>query len=112
MYQPTLTSATILAETRIDDEALILFGEIEAAGPIRYTYLLAAFVAGSDEPAAIVSSEVNEFAAGPEDGSHFLCLFAPEGHFNFGPDNAWANRDTFIAAALSILRDRLARVAT
>lgn len=110
MYQPTLKSATILAETRIDDEHLVLFGDIEAVGPIRYTYLLAAFVAGSDEPVAIVSSEVNEFTARPGEGSNFLCLFSPEVHLNFGPDNAWADRDTFLAAALSILRDTKARV--
>ena len=111
MYLPTLKSATILAETRIDGDHLVLFGHIEPLGPIRYTYLLAAFVDGSDEPVACVSSEVNEFASRPEDGSHFLCLFLDDGHYNFGPDDAWADRDTFLAAAISVLHDALAPVA-
>ena len=110
MYLPTLKSATILAETRADGDHLVLLGNIEPLGPIRYAYLLAAFVAGNDEPVAVVSSEVNEFASRPEDGSHFLCLFHADGHFNFGPDDAWADRDTFLAAALSVLKDALTPV--
>ena len=107
MYLPTLKSATILAESRANSDHLVLFGHIEPLGPIRYAYLLAAFVDGSDEPVAIVSSEVNEFASRPEDGSHFLCLFLADGHYNFGPDDAWGDRDTFLAAAVSVLKDAL-----
>ena len=107
MYQPTLKSATILAEHHHEGDHLVLLGNIEPIGPIRYAYLLVAFSPGSDEPVAIVSSEVNEFASRPDDGSHFLCLFAADGHYNFGPDDAWADLDTFLAAALSVLKDAL-----
>jgi hypothetical protein len=107
MYSPHIKSAKPLLRYRLPPYTFVLLGEIESIGLIGYLYLLIAMKDDEKAPSLFVSAEVNSTVDKCGGGSHFLCIFDPEGHHNLGHHNQWANLDIFAAKALEIATQRL-----
>ena len=99
------------AETRqvfkIGQFTAALLGNIRAAGPVEYLYLLIVFEGNSQTPCLIVASEVNQLASRLGGGSHFLGLFRDESHSNLGSSDDWADEARFTQEALRIVQKEM-----
>ncbi len=107
MYKPLITSAKPLLRYRLAPYTFILLGEIESLGVIEYLFILFAIKDEENAPELFIASEVNAMAATLGGGSHFLGVFDPQGHWNLGASDQWANLDLFAAKALEIATTRL-----
>ena len=107
MYGPQIKSAKPLLRYRLAPYTFIILGEIESIGPIGYLYILGAVKDGEKAPNLFVSSEINSTVGKWGGGSHFLCVFDQEGHWNMGDDDQWANLDIFAAKALEVATERI-----
>ncbi len=85
---------------------VVCFDQIESEGRIQYAFMTVVFDDASHQPVLFVASEVNAMAASLGGGSHFLGVFAGEGHANYGASNDWADPKKFFPEALRIARER------
>jgi hypothetical protein len=76
---------------------------------VKYLYTLAVHAKGGGQPILFVTSEYNKMPPERRSGSHFLGVFAGDGHINLGASDDWADRDRFRTRALEVARERLAQ---
>ena len=102
-YAPAVVSANVVAHAPLGEKyTMQLLDNIKAAGEIQYAFLLAVFDNAIRKPVYYVSSEVNAMAAVLHDGSHYLCTFSAEGHWNLGVSDDWGDPRKFFLRALDI----------
>src|SRR5215469_8429136 len=80
-YMPRVAAAEPIREYALGGYRAILFGDIESAGVVQYTYILAVYDA-EGQPCFFVASEVNQAREALGGGSHFLGVFPGCGHEN------------------------------
>ena len=90
---------------------------------VQYEFIIPVFRKGDKRPCLFITSERNDpgpadflkelgmaesdFATEPDEGSHFLCMFEGDRHFNFGHSNDWSDPGKFEAEALQRLARKL-----
>jgi len=100
-YAPAVVSADRVHEAPLGPKhTMLLFDDIQAEGEIQYAFLLAVFDNAIRKPVYYVSSEVNAMASVLHDGSHYLCTFSAEGHWNRGGSDDWGDPDKFFLQAI------------
>jgi hypothetical protein len=120
MYALVVRSARTIRTYRIGSYQGALLDQVVAEGSVEYEYILVVFDSGDGDPFLFVTSERNSpdpallaelglDLSGYEksDGSHFLCYFDADGHFNLGDSDGWGLVDVFEAEALRFLERRL-----
>jgi hypothetical protein len=120
MYAPRIRSARRVREHTIDGEHdAVLLTNIEAAGVVRYAFLLVVFRRGVPDPVAFVSSKVEQKLGleghdadfGEGGGAHFLGAFVKDGHRNDGASDKWADEAKFEASAIALAKTLVAESA-
>lgn len=106
--RPKFRGANVLEREAWAGVALELLGDIQAAGLVRYRYLLAATGTG-DLPTCWVSSERSRLLLSGASQGFFLGLFARGSHVNLGPSRDWSDRRLFILKAMTLVRSELSR---
>ena len=108
VYGPMIESATLRDRVPLGGRHLaLLYDEVVSSGSIEYQFVVVVFAADQDDPCLFVTSEKNAMAADPGGGSHFLCGFEGDTHFNLGDDDAWADPDRFFPESLRVAAERL-----
>ena len=103
-----IESATLRERVPLGEEHLaLLYDQVVSAGSIEYRFVVVVFAHDAEAPCLFVTSEVNAMAAELGGGSHFLCVFADDTHFNLGNDDAWADPDRFFSESLRVAAERL-----
>ena len=106
-YQPPVTSANRVAAAPLGaGRTVMLFDTIEAAGSIKYTFLLTVFDDAKEAPVYHVAAEVNAMAETHGGGSHFLGEFNGAGHANLGSSDDWGDPRKFFPKALRMASER------
>jgi hypothetical protein len=111
MYAPIFESAR---RVRIHNLGLyhlaVLLTDIKHALRVKYAHLLVVVDVRKGIPVAVISSEKQPDLGRPgnlpkkaDHGSHFLCAFIGEMHFNYGASDDWADIDKFEKAALKLV---------
>lgn len=101
---PPIESAESKQRYQIGRHTAILLGDIVPAGRIEYRYIMAVFDADTQEPFFFVASEGNRMVKRFGGGSHFLCTWEDEGHFNHGDSDDWADESKFVTEALRLAK--------
>ena len=114
MYAPLIHSATPVRHYDLDCCEATLYADVVAWGPIEYLYVLEVRRADG-EPIMYVASERNKLkeqfeARGMASGSHFLCYYEGDAHYNCGASDDWADLHKFEIRALQLIAERLTRV--
>jgi len=99
--QPLIKRATMLRKYRLGPNVTGLYGNIESAGSMQYSFILAVQRDTERQPFVFVTSEVSVLAhaMGP---SHVLGIFEGDRHVNMGFSDEWADLEHFTMRALEI----------
>ena len=108
VYGPMIESATLRERVPLGEEHLaLLYDEVVSAGSVQYHFVVVVFEHDAEAPCLFVTSEVNAMASELGGGSHFLCVFEDETHFNLGDDDAWSDQERFFPESLRVAAERL-----
>lgn len=108
VYGPMIESAALRERAPLGEEHQALFyDQVVSAGAVEYRFVVVVFARDVEDPCLFVTSEVNAMASELGGGSHFLCVFEGNTHFNLGADDAWADPDRFFPESLRVAAERL-----
>ncbi len=105
---PHYKRAKVLAAEEWQGYTVELLGNIEAAGTVRYRFLLV--VRGLHDGHMLwVSSERSRLLRSGASQGFFLGLFSDGRHFNLGQSKDWSDRRLFLLKAMTLAREALGR---
>jgi hypothetical protein len=111
MQKPDISSAIPKQRYKFGAYTIVVLGEIESKGVVKYEYLLAAIKDGHNEPEVYITCEKAPTAKS-SNGTHIVRVFAKQidqqqsGKI-IDQSNSWADMDAFVSYTLSGFRQML-----